>query len=85
MVYGDGDSGAVNFENNFNPNEVYKQMVSDGVEEKMLIVDVGYGDETLYASIHTFEAVDPEFVSFMIDEFLDYDQLKAKNFYEVDM
>jgi hypothetical protein len=51
--------------------------------EKSVFHDDGYGDEEIYVKIFEFGDIDPEFVSFMYDEFLDYDASKAKDFHWV--
>lgn len=83
LVSGDGDYGAMYFEDNFNEQEVYKSMLAEGVKKKILTHEEKWGEESIYVSIHEFEEVDSKFVSFMVDEFMDYDYMKAKNFFRV--
>jgi len=84
LVYGDGDYGAMDFEKNFDSNTVYKEMLAEGVTKKTLTYeDDGYYDE-IYVSIHEFREVDPKFISFITNEFIDYDYSKAKDFHIIE-
>ena len=81
LVYGDDDYGAMDFENMFDAQEVYEYMLVKEVVKKSLRIDkMVY----IHCEIHEFGEVDQRFVSFIIDKFLDYDQLKSKNFYFVE-
>lgn len=80
MVYGDGDFGAMTFEQNYDAQEVYEEMVAEGVTQKTIThEDEKYRDEDLYVSIHVFGEIDMDFVSLIFDEFVDYDDLKRQN------
>jgi hypothetical protein len=83
LVSGDGDYGAMCFEQNFDADVVYKEMLAEGVTRKSVFHDDGYGEEEIYVKIFEFGEIDPEFVSFMYDEFVDYDASKAKDFHWV--
>lgn len=82
-VYGDGDYGAMTFGQNFNAQEVFDDMVAEGLTEKTLIFFDGDYEEELYCEIHRFGEVDLNFVSFLGNEFIDYDLTKAKDFHYV--
>jgi hypothetical protein len=85
LVYGDGDYGAMTFEDNYDPKKVYKEMVAEGVTEKDLIYEhPQFGEEEIHCEFYEFGEVDEKFVSFIIDEFIDYDNLKGKCFYFVE-
>jgi hypothetical protein len=82
LVYGDGDYGAMTFEQNYDLQVVYEEMVAEGVKEKTIVhKDENYGDEDLYVSLIEFGEVDMDFINFIGDEFLDYDDQKRKDFY----
>ena len=83
-VTGDGgDYGAMYFEDQYDPQKVYEEMLAEGVTEKS-VPHPEYDDEVIDVEIREFEAVDAEFVSFVFDEFCDYDALKAANIYQVE-
>lgn len=85
LVYGDGDYGAMTFEQNFDPQKVYEEMVAEGKKRKIVVYDdPSYGEEDLYVAIYEFGPVDKKFVSFVVDEFMDYDAMKARDFYFVE-
>ncbi|PEV64108.1 hypothetical protein [Bacillus thuringiensis] len=84
LVSGDGDFDAMNFEKKFDKQEVYENMLKDGVTRTTLTHEEEWGVDNIYVSIHEFDVIDSEFIGFMVTEFLDYDYLKAKNFYEVE-
>lgn len=87
VVSGDGDYGAMTFGQNFNPQEVYEQMVAEGVTRKTVVYDdPTYGEEDLYCKICEFEAVDPAFFSFLVNEgLIDEDTLKYKDVHFVEV
>ncbi|HDR4373469.1 TPA: hypothetical protein QCP80_003299 [Bacillus cereus] len=85
LVSGDGDFDAMNFEKKFDKQEVYENMLKDGVTRTVVFNEEEWGVDNIYVSIHEFDVIDSEFISFMVTEFLDYDYLKAKNFYEVEV
>lgn len=85
LVYGDGDYGAMTFEQNYDSQVVYENMVAEGVTEKTInYEDDDYGDEDLHVSIYEFGEVDPSFIDFMCNEFLDYDAMKRQDFHIVE-
>lgn len=84
LVYGEGDYGAMHFQKNFDVQEVYEEMVEEGVKKRIVIYDdENYGEEEIWCRILEFGEVDSKFITFMLDEFVDYDQQKAKDFYIV--
>lgn len=80
-VSGEGDYSALHFEHNFDKKHVYKEMLKNETKEATITFENEYGEEEIYLSIHVFESVDPEFVSFMKNHFIDYDASKAKDFH----
>ncbi len=85
LVYGGGDFGAMTFEQNFKAQEVYEQMVAEGVTKKDVIYDdPRYGEEEITCEIHEFGEVDISFVTFVMNQFVDYDELKRKDFHFVE-
>jgi hypothetical protein len=85
-VNNDGDYDALSFEQHYNTQKVYEEMVAAGVKKKNL-PDLEYGEDegiTIRVEIKEFGEVDPEFESFITDKLCDYDQLKARNIYRVE-
>lgn len=83
-VTGDGgDYGAMYFEEQYDPQKVYEEMLAEGVTVKSL-AHPEYDDEFIDVAIREFGAVDDEFVFFVFDQFCDYDALKAANIYRVE-
>jgi hypothetical protein len=85
FVNNDGDYDALSFENHYNVQKVYAEMVEEGVMKKDL-PDLEYDEGegyTIRVEIFEFGEVDPEFESFIIDKLCDYDHLKARNIYRV--
>jgi hypothetical protein len=83
LVHGDGDYGAMYFEDNFDADVVYQNMLEEGVTETTLLYDDGYGEEDIYVELYEFGEVDASFIDFMFNEFIDYDATKCKNFFIV--
>ncbi len=81
LVYGDDDHGAMDFEDMFDAQEVYEDMLAKEVTKESLITEDGL---YINCEIYEFGGVDQRFVMFIIDKFLDYDQLKSKNMYFVE-
>lgn len=77
-VYGD-DYSALGFERKYNVQDVYEQMVAEEVTKKVIENDEYY----IEAKIEEFGEIDPDFVSFMLNNLCDYDQLKSENIYKV--
>lgn len=77
-VKGD-DYAAREFERNFKREEVYKEMVAEGVTEKTYEGD----DYYIEVEIEEFGAVDPKFIEFLQENLLDYDRMKGENIYLV--
>lgn len=81
FVRGDGDCDAMLFEETYNEQKVYEEMLAEGVSRKQLPVDDGM---TIDVRIVEFDAVDPGFESFIKNELCDYDALKASDIYRVE-
>ena len=79
-VKGD-DFSAEEFMENYTPEEVYLDMVKEGVESKAI------SNECMYAEVEIkkFGNVDEDFVSFMKDNLCDYDFLKSADLFKVDL
>lgn len=75
-----GDFAAIEFENNFHVDEIYNQMIAEGLIKKTFYK----GDEYYFnVEIYEFGEVDPNFESFVCDVLGDYDMQKSCNFYRV--
>ncbi|PEX05820.1 hypothetical protein CN454_29100 [Bacillus cereus] len=82
-VHGDGDYGAITFEEMYNAQKVYEGMIVEGVTKKSLLDD--YDELGIHVEIFEFGEVDSEFINFLYNEsFIDYDSAKERNFYEVE-
>lgn len=74
LVTGD-EYSAMTFSQEYNAQEFYESMVADGETEREL--------EDGTVEIKEFGAVDDEFIQFIRDEIMDYDQSKDTDFFEV--
>lgn len=72
------DYAALNFEEKYNPQEFYNQMVVENVTEKILKDDF-YAE----VEIKEFGVIDPDFLSFVQHELRDYDDTKHWDIFEV--
>jgi hypothetical protein len=77
-VKGD-DYAAIEFEENYNVSEIYRTMKENGVKRMELNSDTYIEVELL-----EFGEVDHEFVSFVLNQLCDYDQLKNECIYRVE-
>jgi hypothetical protein len=77
-VKGD-DYSALNFEDNFNEDQVYKQMMAEGVTTKTFESDDYYID----VRIIEFGEIDSDFIDFVKYQLIDYDNSKNENIYRV--
>lgn len=77
-VIGD-DYSALHFEDNFDSQEVYEQMIKEGVTSK------SFEGENYYISVYIkeFGEIDDGFISFVLNSLMDYDSTKHTNIYEV--
>lgn len=82
FVYDDGDFGAMTFEQNYDAQTVFNEMIAEGVTHKY-VVDPDTEEADISVEIKTFGEVDSEFESFIFDKFVDYDSTKASNIYRV--
>lgn len=73
-----GDYSALDFDENYNAQEIYNKMKSDGITTTRLD-----SDDYIEVVIYEFGAIDDKFISFMKDRLCDYDQLKAADIFEV--
>lgn len=71
------DYSAMNFEENFDPDEVYKQMVEMGRDTLTLQSD----DYYIEVEVCRFDIVDEHFFDFVKYELIDYDIGKHENIY----
>lgn len=74
------DFSAMVFEENFNPQKVYEEMIEKGVDSDSFECN----DTWIEVKIKTFNEVDPEFEIFVKSELCDYDVLKDSNLFRVD-
>lgn len=79
LYVGGGDYSALNFEEHFNSQTVYQEMVENGEKERVIEND----DYYIEVTIKEFGATDDEFIEFIQSEIQDYDESKHSNFYEV--
>lgn len=76
-----GDYSALNFEQNFNAQEVYDNMIADG--HNLVVFDTS--EYYIEIRIREFkDAVDSDFISYLFEEMIDYDFAKHTNFYIVE-
>lgn len=73
------DYSALDFEQNYNAQKEYEKMVKDGVTSRTFQTD----EYDIEVKIHEFGEIDPAFISFLRDGFLDYDDCKHRDFVEV--
>jgi len=78
-VSGD-DYSAMNFEQNFDAQTVYEEMVSKNETLKVISTDEYY----IEVKIHEFGYVDDGFVCFLFESMFDYDSLKHECIYFVE-
>jgi hypothetical protein len=72
-----GDYAAVEFEDNYNAQEVYEDMVRAGVTRQVFDTEEHY----IEVYIKEFGVIDPKFIEFINYNFIEYP--KDNNFYEV--
>jgi hypothetical protein len=78
-VHGD-DYAALEFENNYNEQEVYTDMVAKGEKKRVLSGD----DYYIEVDIKEFNGQVPaDFLDFIMHDFSDYDDLKHSKIYYV--
>jgi hypothetical protein len=73
------DYSAMDFEQNFNPQQVYEGMVKDRVTLKIFETDEFY----IEVRVLSFQDIDPTFIDFIRDYIMDYDDSKSKDFIRV--
>lgn len=79
-VYGDDDFAALEFERNFNPEEVFKEMIVNNETEKtVFIVD---SESEVYIEMLKFNTPE-ELFDYYKAEMQDYDEAKHTNFYKL--
>ncbi|UUV46504.1 hypothetical protein [Bacillus phage vB_BanS-Thrax3] len=76
-----GDYSALNFEQNFNAQETYEEMVANNEILRFYDTDEYY----IEVRIREFkDAIDGDFISYLFEELIDYDSAKHTNFYIVE-
>lgn len=76
-----GDYSAQDFEKYFNAQEVYEDMVKHNLT--LMVFDSS--DYYIEVRIREFkDGIDGDFISYLYDEFIDYDFAKHTNFYVVE-
>jgi len=76
-----GDYSAQDFEKHFNAQEVYDNMIADG--HTLVVFDSS--EYYIEVRIREFkDEVDGDFVSYLFENFIDYDVTKHTNFYFVE-
>jgi hypothetical protein len=79
LIVTGGDFSAMHVDDRIGVKEAYKLAKENGGN---YVID----DDYVYAelSIREFGEVDPEFISFICDNFIDYDQSKDTDFFIID-
>ncbi|PAE24043.1 hypothetical protein [Bacillus sp. 7894-2] len=79
-VWGDGDYGAMFVEDEYGVKKAYEEAKAAGG-----YLEIKEEDDpdwaAAYVKIHEFGPVDPEFIGFIVNEFMDYDRMKAHDFH----
>lgn len=70
---------ALLFVQNFNPQEVYENMV----KENKRSISIDHDGFDIHVTIKEFNEIDPKFIEFIQSEVIDYDHTKHKDFIEV--
>ena len=86
FVKSDSEYGALIFKENFEPNEVAKDMeVGDRkvLQSKPSGYDGEFEEQEIYCQLLGFSDVDPKFIIWLYDNMIDYDDAKHTNFYVV--
>ncbi len=73
------DYAATDFINHYNPQEVYQEMLSEGVKEKIISND----EEYIEIEVKEFGYIDDQFLDFILREFCDEDNLASCNIFKV--
>lgn len=76
---GDGDFPAMTFEQDYNCQNFYEEMVKENVTKKIIDTDEDY----IVVKILEFDAVDEQFITFIRNEIMDYDHSKHSDFFEI--
>jgi len=82
FLYVKGDSySAMEFLEKYNPKEFYQQMVEEDVDEKII------NDDDLYAEVDIYEfgEVDSNFIQFIRDKMVHYDDTKHSDFFQIEL
>lgn len=79
-VWGDGDYGAMFVENEYGIEKAYEEAKAAG--GYLEIPDPEDEDYMVaYVKIHEFGPVDSDFIDFIVDNFMDYDHMRAHDFH----
>jgi len=82
-VSGESDYSATTFDDHYNAQEEYEEMVKENVTEKVLFyTDGGYTDE-IHLTIHEFGEIDDGFIQLAQYVWSDYDSTKGYDIFEV--
>lgn len=80
FLYVSGEEySAMNFDDKYNSQDFYEQMLEEGVTKKTIDEDDVYAD----VEIKEFAAIDEDFIDFIRNNFVDYDVSKDTDFFEV--
>jgi len=75
------DYGAMEFEKEYNPQAVYENMRTKGVKADVYYLETF--EDNVVVKILEFGEVDNDFITFMFNNFVDYDDSKERNIYRV--
>lgn len=70
---------AMEFSQNYDAQKFYEEMVAEGVKEKLIETDEVY----IEVEIKEFGEVDKTFIAFIRENFMEYDNTKEMDFFEV--
>ncbi|MDX5853630.1 hypothetical protein SIM22_05870 [Bacillus cereus group sp. BfR-BA-01363] len=80
LLVNGGEYASCRFEEDYNPQEFYEQMVDIGITKKEYLHEEG---TTIVVSIHEFPYISPLFIELVKKELMDYEHAKDVNIYEV--
>lgn len=76
-----GDFSAMCFEQEYNIQEFYEEMIKKGITKTTIETDLVYAN----VEIKEFNDIDDSFIAFIRNNFIDYDMSKDRDFFEVKM
>ncbi|MFI8677634.1 hypothetical protein [Bacillus thuringiensis] len=80
LLVNGGEYASCRFEEEYNSQEFYEQMVDIGITKKEYLHEEG---TTIVVSIHEFPYISPLFIELVKKELMDYEHQKDTNIYVV--